>query len=78
MTTNVLIVYATELGNTGKMAERVVEGVRFVPGTQVVLKEAETNSSVLGSHRAEKLFDALQLFDGQSCCRKGYTIHEYD
>lgn len=35
MTTNVLIVYATELGNTGKMAERVAEGARSVPGTQL-------------------------------------------
>ena len=39
--TNVLIVYATELGNTGKMAEKVAEGASSVPGTQVVLKKAD-------------------------------------
>ena len=43
--TNVLIVYATELGNTGKMAEKVAEGARSVPNTQVVLKQADETTA---------------------------------
>jgi NAD(P)H dehydrogenase (quinone) len=38
---NILIVYATTLGNTGKMAESVAEGVRSVSGAVCVLKSAD-------------------------------------
>lgn len=37
----VLIVYATNYGNTKKMAETIAEGAKSVNGTEVVLKEAE-------------------------------------
>lgn len=37
----VLIVYATNYGNTKKMAEAIAEGAKSVNGTEVVIKEAE-------------------------------------
>jgi NAD(P)H dehydrogenase (quinone) len=37
----ILIVYATDYGNTRKMAETVADGARSVAGTEVVLKTAE-------------------------------------
>jgi NAD(P)H dehydrogenase (quinone) len=39
--TKVLIVYATDYGNTKKMAEAVASGVTSVPDVQVELKLAE-------------------------------------
>lgn len=39
--TNVLIVYATDYGNTKKMAEMIASGAMSVPGTQVSVKLAE-------------------------------------
>ncbi len=39
--TNLLIIYATDYGNTKKMAEAVASGAESVPDTQVVLKTAE-------------------------------------
>lgn len=38
--TNVLIVYATDYGNTQKMAEAVASGAKSVPDTQVEVKSA--------------------------------------
>jgi NAD(P)H dehydrogenase (quinone) len=38
---NVLIVYATDWGNTKKMAEAVAAGAKSVPGTAVSVKPAE-------------------------------------
>lgn len=40
--TTVLIVYASDYGNTQKMAEAVAEGARSVPDTQVEIKFADT------------------------------------
>lgn len=39
--TKVLVVYATDYGNTKKMAETIAEGVRSVPQAQVEIKLAE-------------------------------------
>jgi NAD(P)H dehydrogenase (quinone) len=39
--TNVLIVYATDYGNTKKMAEAIAAGAMSVPGTEVSIKLAE-------------------------------------
>lgn len=39
--TKVLIVYATDYGNTKKMAESAAQGAKSINGTQVELKEAE-------------------------------------
>jgi NAD(P)H dehydrogenase (quinone) len=41
----ILIVYATDYGNTRKMAETVAEGARSVTGTEVVIKPAEEASA---------------------------------
>lgn len=38
----ILIVYATDYGNTKKMAEVIAEGVASVPGAEAVLRTAET------------------------------------
>ena len=37
----VLVVYHSETGNTKAMAQAVAEGVKEVPGVQVMLKEAD-------------------------------------
>ncbi len=39
--TRILIVYATDYGNTKKMADVVAEGVKSVPGAEPVLRAAE-------------------------------------
>lgn len=39
--TKVLVVYATDFGNTKKMAESVAEGAKSAPGTQVTIRTAE-------------------------------------
>jgi NAD(P)H dehydrogenase (quinone) len=41
----ILIVYATDYGNTRKMAETVAEGARSVADTEVVIKTAEEASA---------------------------------
>ncbi|MEC4811688.1 MAG: flavodoxin domain-containing protein [Scytonema sp. PMC 1069.18] len=43
--TNVLIVYATDYGNTRKMAEAIATGAKSVPGTQVSIKLAEETTT---------------------------------
>ena len=55
--TNLLIIYATDYGNTKKMAEAVASGAESVPDTQVVLKTAEevtTNDMEVGSSNSRK------------------------
>ncbi len=49
--TKVLIVYATDYGNTEKMAKAVASGVTSVPGTEVEVKFAEdvTEDDVIAS-----------------------------
>ncbi|MBD1878462.1 MULTISPECIES: flavodoxin domain-containing protein [unclassified Coleofasciculus] len=49
--TKVLIVYATDYGNTQKMAEAVASGVTSVPGTEVAVKFVEdvTEDDVIAS-----------------------------
>lgn len=42
---NILVVYATDYGNTKKLAESVVEGAKSVNGTQVQLKLAEETTN---------------------------------
>lgn len=39
--TKVVVIYATDYGNTKKMAEATVEGAKSVNGTEVVLKQAD-------------------------------------
>ena len=39
--TKILVVYASDYGNTEKMARAVAEGAQSVPGTEVVIKKAE-------------------------------------
>jgi len=41
MTTKIVIIYATDYGNTKKMAESVMAGAQSVVDTQVVIKQAE-------------------------------------
>jgi NAD(P)H dehydrogenase (quinone) len=49
--TNILIVYATDHGNTKRMAEKVAAGAMSVVGTSVIIKEAQdaTESDVLAA-----------------------------
>jgi NAD(P)H dehydrogenase (quinone) len=39
--TRVLVVFATAIGNTGKMAQSIADGARSVPGVELTLKNAE-------------------------------------
>ena len=39
--TKILVVYASDYGNTEKMAVAVAEGVKLVPGVEAVVKKAE-------------------------------------
>jgi len=40
--TKVIVIYASDYGNTKKMAEAIAEGAKSVSGTEVVVKEAES------------------------------------
>jgi NAD(P)H dehydrogenase (quinone) len=50
--TKILVVYATDYGNTKKMAEAIASGASSVSGTQVEIKPAEdtTAGDLTGSH----------------------------
>lgn len=59
MGTNVLLVYATELGSTRKLAESAAEGIRSVGDVELKVAEVETGDEV--NHDDFRIADAVIL-----------------